>query len=135
MTSMKMKFKRVEILKTLQENRKNHLEIVREAQVGYREKIQKVLEESLEKIKNGKSFNPFNAFRSIVVPENHIDDYDRTIQMLQMCVEDNIELSADEFQCYVRDQWGWMGNFLLSNTGYSKKAFDYSTNFNPNSDE
>lgn len=125
---MKMTFKKMDVLKMLTDNRKNHIEIIKEAQIGYREVVQKTLEHALELVKLGKQFNPYSLFHKLNVPENHVDDYDRTIEMLQMCTNDFIDMTDDQFQCYMRDKWDWMGNFLLSNSSYSKKAIDYSTN-------
>lgn len=127
-STMIMKFKKADVLKQLTENRTNHIEIVKEAQKGYRETAQKALEHALELIKSGKQFNLYSFFHKLNVPENHVDDYDRTVEMLQICTNDEIEMTDDQFQCYMRDKWDWMGNFLLSNSVYSKKAIDYSGN-------
>jgi hypothetical protein len=41
----------------------------------------------------------------LVQPRDHTSDYDRTIMMLEMNVDDTIILDATEFDQYVRDVW------------------------------
>lgn len=121
---MKLKFKKDQILKKLIENKKEHTEIVKEAQEGFREKISEILEDALRRVKAGESFNPYGLFGNLRMPENHVDDYDRHIEMLEMCNDEEIEMDENQFQCYIRNNWSWMQNFLLSNCTYSKTASD-----------
>lgn len=116
---MNMKFKREQILTALKENREEHIEIVKEAQVGFREKLERLLESKLTDVREGRKVD---MYIDLTVPENHVDDFDRAIQMLEMCVDETIDLDERTFQCYVRGKWKWERDFLMSNSAYSPKA-------------
>jgi len=120
---MKLKFKTKDILKILIKNKKEHLKIVKEAQSGYRKKMIKLLKEKLNDLSDGKEVSSRDFYLS--TPVHHIDDYDRTIEMLNLCVDEEIELSEGDFQKYIRNQWQWRDNFLLSNSAYSRTATTY----------
>lgn len=116
---MKMKFDRTKILYALRQNREKHLVIVLEAQKGFREKLISELGRKIVDLKEGKKVNPNSKH---YVPESHVDDYDRAIQMLEMCTDQIIELDESAFRSYVRNQWGWGGRFLEANSPYSASA-------------
>jgi hypothetical protein len=46
----------------------------------------------------------------LVQPRDHTSDYDRTIMMIEMSVDDTIILDATEFDQYVRNVWAWTYN-------------------------
>lgn len=62
----------------------------------------------------------FGNHWSLPYPTNHIDDYQRVIDMLEFGVADKIQLTAQHFQAYVRNVWDWNGEFATSNLGYVK---------------
>jgi hypothetical protein len=107
------------ILERLKSNREEHLMIVREAQKGFREKLQAILENKLEDLKAG---HEVNLHIGLHIPSNHVDDFDRIIEMLEMCIDDDIKLNQDDFQCYIRNRWHWNTEFLASNRAYSETA-------------
>lgn len=51
-------------------------------------------------------------------PEDHTDDYERVIEMVDMSVAPTIELTAQEFTQYVRDDWGWKAQFASTASYY-----------------
>lgn len=55
---------------------------------------------------------------SLVEPMDQTKDYDRAISMLRMSVDDVLEISEEEFQMYVLDEWHWKGQFSASTVGY-----------------
>lgn len=63
------------------------------------------------------SFN-FNQTWPLKFPENHLEDYDRVIDLLDFSVADKVELSSSDFDAYVRNNWSWRKKFLGTNAGY-----------------
>jgi hypothetical protein len=59
-----------------------------------------------------------NLNLGLVYPEDHSQDYERAIRMMQMSVFDEVKLTVSEFDAYVMNNWEWKRNFLLSNRGY-----------------
>jgi hypothetical protein len=109
------KFKLTEILT---KNRADHREIFLKAQEGYRAAVISLLDEQLKRARNGKDAD-IQRFISITQPEDHTEDYDRVISMLEMSVDDTIEVSAEEFRNYVQDKWQWSRSWAISNSGYT----------------
>ena len=73
------------------------------------------LDRRLEDAKNGRKIN---LYFELVEPMNQTSDYKRAIGMLEMSVEDVIELTQDEYSCYVLDEWRWSGQFAITSSRY-----------------
>lgn len=112
-------FKKDTILEKLRAGRKEHLEIVQEAQKGYREKLKEELLKKLHALESDERVNPNIR---MYVPESHVDDYDRAIEMLELCKEEELTLTEKQFQCLIRNKWSWQHQFLESNMAYSDTA-------------
>ena len=135
---------RVNLLATIKNNRVKHVEAYQQAVKDYREvasalviqevekaaaalqvarghlldRITKLSESDIEDlmqqqvhILNGVSFH-------LPVPQNHVKDYDAVISMLEMSVDTNISLAADQHACFVLDDWDWKKDFQHSNRVY-----------------
>lgn len=55
-------------------------------------------------------------------PVNQTRSYDRVIGMLEMALAEEVELSEEDYQQYVMDEWSWREVFLTSNASYSSTA-------------
>jgi hypothetical protein len=51
-------------------------------------------------------------------PEEHTEDFDRAIEMLQWEVGDEVTLSEHDFATLVQNQWGWARSFASNTTSY-----------------
>jgi hypothetical protein len=102
-----VKVKREDLLAKVRANREAHRELFLKAQANYRKFVIEELDRMLADAKAGRQIR-----RSIdlVQPRDHTSDYDRTIMMLEMSVDDTIVLDATEFDQYVRDVWAWTQN-------------------------
>jgi hypothetical protein len=58
----------------------------------------------------------------LVYPQDHSQDYDRAIRMMQASIYDEVELTVNEFDAYVLNNWEWKNNFLFSNSVYVAAA-------------
>ncbi|MDE2096161.1 MAG: hypothetical protein KGL39_02875 [Patescibacteria group bacterium] len=110
-----VKVKRAELLEKITKNRDAHRELFLKAQEGYRKQVIHELDLMLEDARAGR-----NIRRSLSLPEpqDHTSDYDREISMLQMSVDDVIEVSMQEFDWYVMDNWSWKASVTASNMRY-----------------
>src|SRR5271157_465731 len=90
--------KRIELLEKIKVNRDGHRDLFLKAQEGYRLDVIAELEQHLKDARNRKKIS-----RSLTLPEpqDHTEDYDSVIAMLEMSVDQNIELDAGSFQQYV----------------------------------
>lgn len=106
---------REELLAKLRANRKSHQREFKKAMAGYREQAIKTLKRHLKEAEDGQEIK---AHLSLPKPDDHTEDYDRVIEMVEMSVADTIELTAQEFSQYVRDDWGWKANFTQTASYY-----------------
>ncbi len=106
------------LLEIMVVNLKKHKEEYHESEIGYRKEVIKQLDKALSDAKTGKDIK---TYFNINKPLNHIKDYKRVIKMLELSVDNQIELSSDEFESFVMDEWAWKVEFNLSNTIYKNK--------------
>lgn len=52
-------------------------------------------------------------------PENHVEEYDEIIERLEFSLDEEINLTHQDFNQYVRDKWGWKGEFIATSNLYS----------------
>jgi hypothetical protein len=55
-------------------------------------------------------------------PQDHTKVYDVAIRMLEMSTQDEVKLSADEFNQLILDEWDWSDTFFGTNARYSELA-------------
>ena len=118
---MKIAVDKKELLEKLEENCAKHAAIFKEAAIGHRECVIKVLSARLEDIRCGKRIS---LYFGVTEPQDHTKDYDVAIAMVKMAVGDTVDLDRAQFQCYILDEWDWKRSFLHSNAHYSKTASD-----------
>lgn len=99
-------------------NRDGHQAVFDEAMQGYETRSIELLQEHIERIKKGKRER---ILVSLPVPENHTEDYDRIISFLEHDIRDEVELSARDFDQYIRDNWSWKGEFVATTAMYNNR--------------
>ena len=110
-TSMKqIRVDKAQLLKILQKNRSEHRATFLEAQKAFRVVAIKALDAQLK--------DPTTANLKAVRPEDHTVDYDRSIQMLEMSVDQQITVDEREFQNYVQDVWNWSREWASNSMAY-----------------
>lgn len=115
----KVTVKQDALLEILRENRTTHKADYEDAYKGYLETCKEKLEELLEEFNAGKRETvQWNQTQ----PKNQVKEYDRVIRMLELSVDDEIELTAEEFANYVQDDWHWKESWSLSNSHYITKT-------------
>ncbi len=85
--------------------------------------VQQVIYDKDEKAKPDFSLSlSYNNYWPLKFPSNHLDEYQRIIDMLKFSVADKIELSLTDFDCYVRNNWAWKKDFVATNFAYASGA-------------
>jgi hypothetical protein len=56
---------------------------------------------------DAKAGKPIRRAISLPEPVDHTSDYARVVSTLEMSAEDIVQLSADQFDQYVLDNWNW----------------------------
>jgi hypothetical protein len=106
------------LLEKLKANRDKHRSVFEEAIEGYHKAVVEALEKALADAKAGKKYTP-TVF--LPEPEDHTDDYDRIIAMLEMSLDDELELPQREFSQYALDDWGWKHDFINTASAYNSR--------------
>ena len=105
-----------DLLTRMRANRADHRTEFEEAMEGYKRKAIQLLEEHIDRIKDNA---PERVIVNLPYPVDHTEDYDIAIDQLEWSEDDEIELTQNEFNTYVRDQWGWKEAFQETHTMYS----------------
>lgn len=105
------------LIDTLTTNRGNHRAIFEQALVGYRARAIELLEEHIARISAGK-VEKVEVY--LPIPEDHTEDYDRAVELLQWETRDKIMLSRRDFETYVLDRWTWMNEFNTTSQQYTR---------------
>lgn len=103
------------LLGVLQENRIKHKENFTLAMRGYRAAMVQELEKKLAAAREDKDVD-----HSIKLPrpEDHTEDYDRAIQIVEWSEGDEFTVSVREFESFVNDRWSWSDHFAFTNSIY-----------------
>jgi len=104
------------LLAVLFKNRTEHRRVFEEAQKGYRAKAIQALDMALRDAIAGMETR---THIKLEAPIDQTKDYDRAIQMLQMSVDEEIQLSEQEFAEYILDDWSWKSQFTTTHTLYA----------------
>jgi len=125
-----VKVRKYDLMDVLKKNRKEHRDAFLQAQTKYRETAIKVLDEELAAARDGRPF-VLTRIIGLIQPSDHTADYDRTLGMLSMHIDEVIELSEVEYRQYVDDDWGWMNQFANEASHYgvsNAKLSKYTSN-------
>lgn len=139
----KIQVNRQQLLEELRKNLKKHVKNYKEAVEGYKELAMQELEKGVEKAKKRFADNvehaklKINSFTegdvcdyftvvesyavTIKAPRNYSKEYEAAIAMVEWDVRDMLELTAAEFNCFVRDEWDWKSDFDRVSTSYMNK--------------
>jgi hypothetical protein len=105
-----------DLLTRLKANLVTHRNEFQTAFTAYRKAAEKALIKKLREVRHDETFD-----LSIPLPEpsDHSDDYERIIAMLEMCTEEKVFVSEQEFSQYVLDNWHWKTHFIDTNASYA----------------
>ena len=115
--------KRKDLIEVLKANRDTHASEYEEAYLGYKQLCVEALQAKLEQINANDEFDMyFNDLMS--APENHVEDYQDVIEMLELSEDDKLSIGMDEYKKYYKNDWSWSHNWGLSNKMYVDKFHD-----------
>lgn len=109
---------KAEVLATIRSNREAHAEQYADAVKVYREKVTAWHREQADKIEAGGEIAVFPSVRKFPKPEEHTDDYDRAIKMLEWDKSEQVEMDEYTFQCLVLNDWPWRASFAANTESY-----------------
>ena len=109
-----MKVVKADLIKKIVENKEAHIKAYAKAEIAYKKEALKQLAELTEKVNNGDMSIRLN----LTTPVDNRKNYDKIIDMFEWDVNDEVELSQDEFNEYILDETEAARHAMLSNSMY-----------------
>ena len=110
---------KAKLAKTLEKNRSNHRKLFEEALTNYKKHAIKTFELNIREIKSG---GEVRHHLTLPVPQDHTEDYDRAIGMLEWHQGEEIELDEQQFAEFVQDDWHWQQGALATASNYVSRG-------------
>lgn len=111
-----IKVDKARLIKTLKKNRKKHRDEFLRAQVRYREKVIEVFDQRLKEMRNG---GKVKVYIDLPEPEDHTEDFDTVISMMEWHLGKKVVLTHREVQTYIDNKWGWQSSFAANTQAYT----------------
>jgi len=110
---------KAQLVETLRRNRDTHQADFDLAYEGFRAKAEENVERLLDQIRSADHGKPIQLWINLEPPTNHVEDYDRALEMCEWELGDKMALTEQEFRTLVQDEWSWKGQFSMSNRLYT----------------
>lgn len=114
-----VKVKKGELLDALENNLEKHQADVSEALAARRGEMTDYFQKALERLETDGEYQPRELIK-FPLPKDNSDDYKRAIRMVRMTVDEVIELTEDQFDKLVMDNWHWKQELLNTTSLYGK---------------
>lgn len=108
-----------ELKAILVRNRDAHMAAFESAVVTYRERAIEKLDGIITELRAGKMPNLWIA---LPVPEQHMEDYERAIRMVDHHLYTTLVLNETAYAQLVDDDWGWKDSFTSNTMAYNSPA-------------
>lgn len=107
---------KAEVIERLRANRNQHENTYAEAMAGWRSQSSAKLRELAAELDAGGSPS---LYIKLERPEDHTEEYDIVLGMLDLSVEDEIEMTLANYRNYILDMWHWSEKFRTTASAYS----------------
>ena len=111
------------LLDKLTANRAIHAAEYAEALVDFKERLVADLVSGAEQVMDTPVENLSKFTIDVDYPQSHLREYDEVIEMLELSVDENINLDAQAFRAYVKNEWSWTENFKNTMSNYKVGSF------------
>lgn len=116
---LKIKVEKQNLLGILKQNRDKHEADYTKAKEGFRKLLRVELQKKLDSLDAGKKVQL--TFKN-TKPESHLGDYDEVIEMLELSIDSELEITHQQFKMWVKDDWNWKRMWSTSNSVYLSAA-------------
>lgn len=112
---IKVTIEKALVLEALHKNMEEHKRTFQKAMEVYRQKAIEAFEAKIDALKNGRWIS---HTLNLPIPEEHTNDFQRVINMLQRDINDTVELTENDYRVYIDNEWNWQRAFLSNTTAY-----------------
>jgi hypothetical protein len=116
---------RVQLLEALRKNLEIHRTEYREAVLEFHRRLEEDLKVAVKKVKNvdptvQEIEDKLKRFSfHVQFPQNYESQYVEVIEMLELSVDENINLDAESFRAYIKNEWAWQHSFRATKAAYA----------------
>lgn len=108
------------VLATLEKNLQIHEKEYEELAKANTAHLQNELAKALNHVRETNKFPDLTKVHEAerAKPKNYSTEYKKVISMLKLTTQTELELTVDEFDCYMNDNWDWKNTFISNKTLY-----------------
>ncbi len=126
----KITVEKARLVARLQENLETHKKSFKEAYAGYLDArataIVRIAEvasatDHLKKKDRKKLTEVWNTYSNLDVPQDHSKDYDQALALMDWDTKEDMDLSIQDFEYFINDNWEWTGKFQRTMSSYSNR--------------
>ena len=118
-----VKVNRKNLIEKLKENRGKHKKEYDEAVEAYQAACVKELQDALKKVRGWKTAADYDAVQVYNhLPAHHLKAYDRVLASLEMSVDEDLVITAEQISQFVMDEWNWSESFRSTANIYKTAA-------------
>lgn len=110
--------KREELLEALKKNLEIHRAEYAQALIDFKTRLVEDLSAGLKQVKKSEPVDLEDFNIRITFPHSHEKDFLEVIEMLEMSVDENINLDAESFRAYFKNEWQWTHHFKALTESY-----------------
>jgi len=111
---------RFALLIKLRENLEIHKKEYAEALTEFHARLLSDLKTAVKKVESTENIDKLRNFRiNVPFPLSHAKEYEEVIEMLEMSVDDTINLDAESFKAYIKNEWAWSASFETTKMLYA----------------
>ena len=107
------------LLDIVKKNRDEHVELLKEANTGFKQQCISELSSKLEEYKDMDESNPVGLSVLKNPPNDYTHRYEEAIAMLELTKDVTIKVTPEQFKSLVLNKWEWSRNFYVANSIYS----------------
>jgi hypothetical protein len=114
---------------TLSANLEIHKKEYAEAKAGYEEKrlelIRRLADVATHCCAKNTEANrkgiheSYNEFARLEKPQDHSSEYEQAIALMEWETRDKVDISINDFERFVRDNWSWKSQFKNAHSNYT----------------
>lgn len=110
---------KADLITKITSNRAKHAQEYTEAHAGWRTAVLEALAKAQTTFADTEDTSClYDAYR-LAKPEDHTDDYDRVLGMLDWDESDRVVLSDSDFARFIQDDWEWSHGFRAQSSAYT----------------
>jgi hypothetical protein len=110
---------KAQLIEAVRANREGHRHAFLLAQHGWHKIVVAELEQRMADARAGRKINGYFQYPE---PQDHTKDYDRVLRMLELSLDNELELTQQDFAKYVMDDWEWKALWTQSTAAYVAAA-------------